>query len=77
MFSSIAEFLANPLVWKIILGYWTFSAIVGALETPDTRSSKLYRFAFRFLHGMSGNLNRAAVALKVPGEIANASKNQD
>lgn len=75
MFSSVAEFLANPLVWKIVVAYWIFSAGVGALETPDTKSSKLYRYTFRFLHALSGNLNRAAVALRVPGETVDASKN--
>lgn len=69
MFTSIAELLSNPLFWKILLSYWTFSAAVGALETPDTGSSKTYRFFFRFLHALSGNLNRAAIAFKVPGGI--------
>lgn len=65
--SSITELLANPLFWKILLGYWVFSAAVGALPTPKLDGSMFYMFVFRFAHALSGNLNRAAVALKVPG----------
>lgn len=65
--NSISEFLSNPLVWKLIISYWVFSAAVGSMPTPTEGSHELYIFLFRFLHALAGNLNRAAVALKVPG----------
>jgi hypothetical protein len=64
------EFLSNPLVWKVIIAYWIFSSAVGAMPTPLQTSSLWYIFFFRFLHGLAGNLNRAAVSLKVPGADA-------
>jgi hypothetical protein len=65
--NEVVAFLSNPVVWKAIVFYWFFSAMVGALPTPSEADSKWYQFGFRFAHGLSGNLNRAAVALKVPG----------
>ena len=67
MFNDILGLLANPLVWKLLITYYVFSAIVGALPTPDTGSNKGYIFLFRFMHILGGNLNRAALTLKVPG----------
>lgn len=67
MFNSLAELLANPLVWKVVVAYWIFSAAVGALDTPDASSGKAYKFAFRFLHALAGNVNRAALKFGVPG----------
>lgn len=64
---SLMDLLANPLVWKVIVGYWLFSAFVGALRTPDSHSSEVYQFVFRFSHLLSGNVNRAALVFKVPG----------
>jgi hypothetical protein len=63
---SLMDLLSNPLVWKVLISYWIFSAAVGALPTPEETDNKLYVFMFRFAHGVSGNLNRAAVALHVP-----------
>lgn len=67
MFQGIADLLANPVVWKVLAFYWVFSAAVGALPTPRESGSQGYIFLFRFAHALSGNLNRAAIALKVPG----------
>jgi hypothetical protein len=64
---SVIELFSNPLVWKLLISYWVFSAIVGAMPTPEANSSKFYVFLFRFAHAMGGNLNRAAMTLKVPG----------
>jgi hypothetical protein len=75
MFAALVELLTNPLVLKALLGYWVYSAFVGAWISPEEFSKVikgpgwqlLYRIVFAFLHGLSGNLNRAAIALKVPG----------
>lgn len=63
----MVEFLSQPIVLKIIVSYWVFSAAVGAMPTPLVTSSPWYIFLFRFLHTLAGNLNRAAISLKVPG----------
>jgi len=65
--TSLSDLLANRIFWEVIAGYWVFSAAVGALPTPPQGGSLLYMFIFRFAHILSGNVNRAAVALKVPG----------
>jgi hypothetical protein len=64
---DLMDLVSNPVVWKVVFCYWVFSAAVGALPTPESTSAKWYIFLFRFGHGLSGNLSRAAVALKVPG----------
>lgn len=47
--------------------YWIFSALVGSLDTPSTDSKSWYKFLFRFLHSIAGNINRAAITFRVPG----------
>jgi hypothetical protein len=66
MSQGLIDLLSNPLVWKVLFSYWVFSAAVGAMPTPEASGNKFYIFLFRFAHGVSGNLNRAAVALHVP-----------
>ena len=68
--NNLAGLLANPLFYGVIVGYWIFSAMVGALETPDTNSTKTYRFLFRFAHGLAGNITRAALRFNIPGAAA-------
>jgi hypothetical protein len=74
---ELIALLQNPVVWKVLIGYWAFSALVGALPSPtevlavkptlDPIKLLVYKFFFSALHGLSGNLSRAAVAFKVPG----------
>lgn len=75
---GVMELLANPLVWKVLIFYWVFSAFVGALPlASDPRMAKVlvnrpgwelaYCVFLAFLQGLSGNLTRAAIAFKVPG----------
>lgn len=48
------EFLAyGLLIW------FAFSNAVQALDPPDEKSSKTYRFIFKFLHGLAGNIRYA------------------
>lgn len=65
--NSIAEFLANPLLWKVIAGYWLFNALVTALPQADAQSNKAYQFVYRFMHTLAGNVDRAAQKFSVPG----------
>jgi len=41
---------------------YVFDAFVGALETPDEQSSKLYRFCFRFFNLLAANIKRSQLA---------------
>lgn len=65
--NSLMELISNPVVWKVIITYYIFSAIVGALPTPETGGNKFYQFVFRFAHILAGNISRAAVKFQVPG----------
>ena len=64
MFQSLIELISNPLVWKLLLGYWIFNAFAAALPQPN--GSKFYQFFYRFIHTLSGNLDRAAQKFNVP-----------
>jgi ABC-type uncharacterized transport system permease subunit len=71
---AIVNLLKDPMAIKVLIAivvtvllYFMFSAAVGAMAMPDATSSKRYRFWFRFLNRLAGNLDRAAKALHVPG----------
>jgi hypothetical protein len=64
---DLINLLHNKWLWILFGGYWVLMAAVGALPMPEEGSGKFYKFTFAFLHGFSANINRAAVALKVPG----------
>lgn len=42
--------------------YFLFSNAVGAMEKPDDKSTALYRYVYRFGHGLAGNLKYAMQA---------------
>lgn len=77
---ELLELLKNPLVWKLLIGYWTFTALVGSLPSPEkvsvyTKSGVallIYGTIFGFLHIIAGTITRAALAFKVPGAQAEA-----
>lgn len=67
---ALAQLLSNPGAFKLlavcmatVLTYFIFSAWVGSLAMPATTSSDRYKFWFRFLNRLAGNLSRAASAL--------------
>lgn len=55
MFHWIA---AHQLI-SAVLGYFLFSNAVQALEPPDEKSTKGYRWFFCFSHGLAGNFKYA------------------
>lgn len=63
----------HPL-WAWLLAYFLFSNGVGAMEKPDDKSGQLYRYVYRFSHGLAGNLNYALKSkfpqYVDPGDIA-------
>lgn len=63
--SGLEQFLSNPLVWKIVGGYYLFNAAVSPLPPPN--GNKFYRWLYGFLHTLAGNMDKVAGALKVPG----------
>lgn len=65
MLQELISLLQNPLLWKILISYWVFSAVVGAL--PDPNGNKWYRFFYGFMHGLAANIMTAARQFKVPG----------
>jgi hypothetical protein len=67
MYSDLMALIGNPLLWKVLGCYWLFSAAVSPMPMPTQKSSPFYVWFFGFMHALSGNLNRAAVALRIPG----------
>jgi hypothetical protein len=52
--------------WAFVIGYWVFSAAVGAMPVPYDTDSSWYKFFYTFLHTLSGNIT-AAFGNKIPG----------
>lgn len=52
--------------WALVVAYWLFSAAVGALEAPTEKNGPFYRWAFKFLNTLAGNISRA-FSSKIPG----------
>jgi hypothetical protein len=63
--SGLADFFSNPLLWKIVVGYWIFNAAASSL--PEPNGNKLYQFAYRFIHTLAGNVDKAAAKFQLPG----------
>lgn len=63
--TALTDFLSNPVVWKVLLGYWIFNSMTTALPLPN--GGKLYQFFYAFCHALAGNLDKAATIFKVPG----------
>jgi hypothetical protein len=59
--------LQHPAVLAISL-YWLFSAIVGGMPDQDETSSFTYKWLYRSLHILSGDLKNA-VASRFPSAI--------
>ena len=65
----------TPKLVNGVLLLWLFSAGVGALRMPDSESSALYTWLFRFLHLLAANLDRAGLLEQLPRGIeAGSSK---
>lgn len=76
LIEDLSKMLADPAVRHALavfsvtlLAYWFFSAAVGAMEMPGPNDSRAYRYWFRLLNRFAGNLDRAARALHLPGEV--------
>lgn len=76
---SLVQLLSNPLVLKVLIGYWIFSAFVSKMPSPNDvvkvkpdiapMTLLVYQTVFGFLHGIAGSVSRAAIAFKVPGAV--------
>ncbi len=58
--------IQDPHFWLLVGLYWIFNAAVGSLATPGDDSSPGYRFAYKFLHTLAGNVT-SAFGSKMPG----------
>jgi hypothetical protein len=64
--TSILNLIGDPAFWGLVIAYWTFSAAVGALDSPTEKNGAFYHWAFKFLNTLAGNLSRA-FGSKIPG----------
>jgi hypothetical protein len=51
-----------------VVGYWIFSAIVGGMPEPSATAPVGYKWLYRSLHILAGNLS-AVMAAKYPNLI--------
>src|SRR5262245_31485022 len=63
----MSEFITQHTFWTAVAAYWVFSAAVGALPAPVAGSKFVYRWMYRFLHTLAGN-----VAIVLGGRIPGA-----
>lgn len=56
---------AHPF-WSAVVGYWIFSAAVNALDPPTDKSSEGYKWVYKFLNRLSGNIFNT-FGDKIPG----------
>lgn len=67
LFALIAAHKIAVIVSIVLLfAYWVFNAYVSSLPVPDDQKSK-YAFKYRFLNRLSGNFDKIAKVLHVPG----------
>jgi hypothetical protein len=67
LFALIAAHkIAVVVALFLLLLYFVFNAYVSSLPEPDDPKSK-YAFKYRFLNRLSGNFDKVAKALHVPG----------
>ena len=60
------EFITQHKVWTGVVIYWIFSAAVSSMPDPVPNANAGYRWLFRFLHTIAGNIT-TAFAGKIPG----------
>lgn len=64
MMQTLLDYLHSPVVWVTAgaVAQWIFSAFVCSMPEPDATSSKNYLWAYRFMHRLAANLDKARVA---------------
>lgn len=86
MFQGLSELFSNPVFIRFILSYFAFMAFAGALPSPakvaeagfSKKSLLIYGVIFMFIHLLSINFSRAAVAFKLPGaQVEEGDKKSD
>ena len=83
---TLTDLLSQPIFWKLFIGYFAFSAIIGGLPSPEKVQQYgvkpgigmlVYATIFGILHLFAGSVTRAALAFKIPGATADDSKSID
>lgn len=67
--NDFLSLLGNWHFWLLVCSYWGMTAAVGALPMPDSTSTKLYGWFFKFSNTFAANVSRAAAG-KIPGSDA-------
>jgi hypothetical protein len=60
--STVWTFIVQHQTTVTLVGYYIFSAFVGALPMPDNTSGKLYKFFFAFINTIAANISRVSAA---------------
>src|SRR5438105_2799729 len=60
------EILSEHQFWTAVVIYWMFSAAVSSMPDPSANGSPAYRWFFRFLHSIAGNIT-TVFGSKIPG----------
>lgn len=72
--NSLWNFVATHQTIVALVAMWLFSNIVTALPSPTNDSGGFYKFAFAFMHGLSGSLPRVFPAARVFNDPTQGSK---
>jgi len=57
--SSLLHLVQQHPLYSLLGAYFLFSNAVGAMDAPTEKSGPLYRYIYRFGHGVAGNLKYA------------------
>ena len=60
------QFVMQHEFWTAVVIYWIFSAAVSSMPDPDSTGNPGYRWLFRFLHTLAGNIT-TAFGNRIPG----------
>ena len=59
---SLLHLIQHHPIYSLLGSYFLFWNLVGAMEPPGEKSGPLYRYIYRFGHGLAGNLKYALKA---------------
>ena len=60
------EFVTQHQFWTAVALYWIYSAAVSSMPEPAPNRSPVYRWLYRFVHTLAGNLT-TAFGNRIPG----------
>jgi hypothetical protein len=63
---SLIQLLTNPKILLTLVTLYIFAAAVNSLEAPTLLSSRKYRFFYKLVHSLFGQLKRAGIVRDMP-----------